>query len=91
MNWFTKLLNITKVVAAIYPVVVTFVENVENSLPAGTPGAQKLEIVKQYLQSLWGTLSGVEATFEEVWPSIAALVGALVTAYNSLGVFKKNN
>jgi hypothetical protein len=89
MNWFSKLIATAKTIAAIVPIVITFVEQVEASLPPGTPGATKLEIVKQWLESMWSTFQGVEVVFEDVWPTLEKLIAALVAAWNNIGIFHK--
>lgn len=84
---FSKLKAILLVLSTIVPVVQSLVQQAEALFPAGTPGAAKLAYVKEAIGAIWGTIQGVEADFETVWPSIEKLVASMVTAFNGLKQF----
>lgn len=85
---FAKLENLWKTIAAVWPAVDAFVKQVESAFPGGSAGAAKLAAVKSYLETAWGTVEGVVTDFESVWPTLQALVGALVATYNTIGLFQ---
>lgn len=89
MNFITKLINIAKAVAALYPLLAQFVEQVEHMLPENGNGAQKLQIVREWLAAAYASFNGMSATFDEVWPTLERLIAALVASMNQLGLFKK--
>lgn len=83
-----KIKSIWATVAAVFPALETFVQQVESAFPAGTAGSAKLAQVKAFLSAAWATISGIETDLETAWPTISALIGALVTMYNTSGLFK---
>ena len=85
---FAKLENLWKTIATVWPAVDTFVRQVESAFPAGSAGATKLAAVKSYMEAAWGTVEGVVIDFESAWPTLQALVGALVATYNTIGLFQ---
>jgi phage-related protein len=87
----TKYLEILRALAALLPIVMQLVRQLEEALPTSGAGAAKLAQIKAILQQVFATLSGVTVTFDQVWPTVQALIGGLVGAFNALGVFKKGN
>lgn len=86
-NFFADVKKLWATVAAVWPAVDTFVQQVELAFPAGTAGATKLAAVRAFLESAWATLTGVETTFASAWPTLEALITTLVTLYNTIGLF----
>jgi hypothetical protein len=79
----------TKLLIQLLPLIIEAMKLVEQTLPAGTPGAQKLEMVKQILVQANTVASNPMTTFEKLWPAISGTITALVTTFNATGVFKK--
>jgi phage-related protein len=86
-----KYVEILRALAALLPVVLQLVRQLEEAIPTTGAGAAKLAQIKAILQQVFGTLSGLTVTFEQVWPSVQALVSGVVGAFNALGVFRKGN
>lgn len=65
-----------------FPAIIAAIKSLEEFLPADGAGKAKLDIIRQV----------IEITYEaskEVWPYIEKTIEILVSAANSLGVFKK--
>lgn len=86
-----RALDILRALAALLPIVLQLVRQLEEALPTTGAGAAKLAQIKAILQQVFGTLSGLTVTFEQVWPTVQALISGVVSAFNALGVFKKGN
>lgn len=85
----TKYLEILRALAALLPIVLQLVRQLEEALPTSGAGAAKLAQIKAILQQLFATLSGLTVTFDQVWPTVQALITGVVGAFNALGVFRK--
>lgn len=83
---FGKVENVFKSIAAAWPLVDSFVKQVEAAIPDAL-GTIKLGAVKSMLQAAWADVEGVVVDFESAWPAISSAVGALVTVYNAVGLF----
>jgi hypothetical protein len=60
-----------------------------NAARARDRAQQKLAIVRAALEAAFGTFKDLEVRFEEVWPTLAAMIASVVAVFNSRGVFKK--
>ncbi len=85
-----KVILVIKIVAALWASVIALVKQAEEMLPEQGQGAQKLAMVRAALEAAFQTFKDLEVRFEEVWPTIAALIGSVVSVYNARGVFKKS-
>lgn len=83
---FGKVEDVFKSIAAAWPLVDSFVKQIEAAIPDAV-GSLKLSSVKSMLQAAWGDVEGVVVDFESAWPAISSAVGALVTVYNTVGLF----
>lgn len=86
----TKYVEILRALAALLPIVLQLVRQLEDALPTSGAGAAKLAQIKAILQQVFGTLSGLSVTFEQLWPTVQALITGVVGAFNALGVFRKS-
>ena len=84
-----QFLQILKLILSLLPAIIDAVKSIEQTLPAGGQGAQKLDLVRQILASAYSTSTDAVGTFEQVWPSIQGTVNAVVSFLNVTGVFKK--
>ncbi len=73
-------LAIIQVVRQLLPEIIALVGDVETALPASGQGAQKLDIVKNVLQTSLGDLTGFSVTFDALWPTVQAVIAAHVAA-----------
>ncbi len=85
----TQLIQTAETVASLLPVVGTFVKAVEDVMPAGTSGQQKLETVRAGIQSVYNASGQVAVEFNAIWPHLQSLIAMLVAAYNAVGIFRK--
>lgn len=79
-----------KLFLAIVPLIVQAIQVVEAAIPAPGAGAQKLEMIKQMLQTSVNIAPQIGATFEQLWPTIQSIIANTVAAFNATGMFKKS-
>jgi hypothetical protein len=75
---------------ALRPAIEAAVHMAEDMLPNGGKGAEKLQATLAILQAAFSTVEGVTQTYEQLKPAIAGMIGVIVSAYNTMGVFKKS-
>lgn len=85
----TKFLELVKLIAALYPILMQTIKSLEEAMPDAGQGAQKLEILKGTLAAAYTKLDDAKMKFEEVWPTIQMVVSTIVTVFNNTGIFKK--
>lgn len=78
-----SVLSIIQAVVQLLPTILNIVQAVEAIMPAGTPGAAKLDTAKNLIQSAYATVQSTTTTFEQVWPSINAVITAVVAAHKA--------
>jgi hypothetical protein len=84
---FTQIIATANAVASLLPVVATLVQGVENAMPAGTPGAMKLEAVKSGLASIYAAEQNLSVHFDAIWVPLQGMITTLVNAFNAAGLF----
>lgn len=84
-----NVLAILKTVLTLLPLLIDAVKAIEAALPQSGLGTQKLSIIRSTLEATFRTANEVSVTFEQVWPALEATVGAVVNAFNRVGVFNK--
>jgi len=84
-----KLLTILQLIAALGPALIGFLQAIEDALPQGGFGQQKLEAVLQMVRGAFDTLKDIDVTFDEVRPVLERTIAALVALFNATGKFKK--
>lgn len=73
-----QFLLIISIINQLFPLIIQTVQAVESAFPQSGQGAAKLEIVRNVLQSAFGTLQLAETNFEAVWPAINAVITGVV-------------
>lgn len=84
-----KYLEIAKLVLALFPVLISAIKAVEEAIPGQGNGEQKLAMVRGVLENAFKVATDVTVQFEALWPALAGVIGSVVTAFNSSGIFKK--
>lgn len=84
-----QIVQVASAVGSLLPVAGTFVQAIESAMPAGTPGAAKLETVRVGMASVYNASGEAAIAFEALWPHLQAIIGSLVAAYNAVGMFRK--
>jgi hypothetical protein len=81
-----KLSAIGSALKVLFPIIVSAIQEVESALGAGN-GATKLQAVLGIVETAYGAVQGVEATWADIQPAITGTVNALVTAFNAIKSF----
>lgn len=74
MNYFELL--------KLVPILFDIIKAVEAALPESGKGKEKLQLVREVLQGLFGDLT-------DMWPKIEKVITTIVTFLNAMGVFRK--
>jgi hypothetical protein len=84
-----KLIAIARLLISIYPLIIAAIKEVESALPESGKGQLKLAMVRSIIESAYAISEDKLGQFEEIWPAIASVISAVVSAFNAAGVFKK--
>ena len=68
----------------LFPAIIAAIKSLEEFLPVDGAGKEKLDIIKK-------TLEIADSTSKEIWPMLEKIIGLLVSAANTLGIFKKKD
>lgn len=82
-------LQVIKTVLALLPVIIEVVKAIEAAIPGSGQGKAKLEAVRQILEASSAVAGEAVGQFATLWPALQAAIGAVVTLFNSTGVFKQ--
>ncbi len=72
-------------IVRVIPLIIDLVKHIEEIVPEGGKGKEKLEFVRESLESADDIADEVKSR----WPLIKRLVGAVVTFMNKIGGFSK--
>ena len=67
----------------IIPVLFEIIKAIEAALPEGGKGKEKLQLVRAFVENIFGDVA-------EVWPNLEKIITTIVTFLNTTGVFKKS-
>lgn len=84
-----KFLQIAKLIISMLPIIIEAVRAVEDAIPGNGKGEQKLAMVRVALEAAYEMASDLDVTFVQIWPQIQKIIGSVVSAFNTAGVFKK--
>lgn len=84
-----KVILVIKIVGALWGSIIALIKQAEELMPEQGQGQQKLAIVRAALEAAFQTFKDLEVRFEEVWPTLAAMIASVVAVFNSRGVFKR--
>jgi len=74
---------------SIVPLLIQLVKQVEDLFPESGKGKEKAEFVRLALETAFEKVSGVSASFAEVWKVAEPFISKLVALFNSNGTFSK--
>uniref|UniRef100_A0A6C0JVN6 Uncharacterized protein n=1 Tax=viral metagenome TaxID=1070528 RepID=A0A6C0JVN6_9ZZZZ len=77
-----------KMVLGLLPVIIDTIKAIENAIPVEGKGKDKLELVKNVLQTTFETSNQSLELFQDVWPTLQSVISAVVATFNTLGIFK---
>lgn len=84
-----QFLEVLKLIISLFPLLIKAIQAVEDAIPISGKGADKLELLKSTVQVAYDTSNKLSVSFEQIWPSLAGTVKAIVTAFNNTGTFNK--
>lgn len=81
--------EILKLVIGLLPLLIQAIKAVEQAIPEGGKGADKLELIKGVVQTAYDTSSKLSVSFEQLWPTVSGTIQTIVKTFNNTGAFKK--
>ena len=75
-------MNTVVMIFQLIPALIQAMRAIEDAIPGGGQGEQKLAAVRQILEA-------VDAGVAKFWPQIQTTIGVLVGLFNSTGAFRK--
>lgn len=78
-----------KLVLSLLPAILEAVRAIEQALPEGGLGQQKLALIRQAVVGAAEATGDSLKAVEQAWPAIQSTVGAVVGLFNTVGAFKK--
>lgn len=85
-----KFLVILQQIVQLLPLLVQVIKTVEDAIPGQGKGEQKLVFIRSLMEQTYTSASDAMVKFEDLWPALSGAIGALVTAFNNTGVFKRD-
>ena len=84
MNQFLATL---KLVVSILPTIIEIIKSVEEAIPGKGIGEQKLELLRNILESTYNLSGELTLKFDDVWNVVKSLTSVLVSIFNKTKVF----
>lgn len=78
-----------KLVISLLPTIIDFVKSLEQAIPDGSKGDDKLKALKSILEVVYKNSNDSMGEFEKIWPVINNVINTVVGLFNKTGVFKK--
>lgn len=85
----TRAIEALRALSALLPLILQLVRELEQAIPDTGRGGEKLAQIREILQRVFATLTGLTVTFDQIWPTVQALIAGIVAAFNATGVFRK--
>ena len=82
-------LQTIRLILSLLPLILTAVKAIEEALPAGGNGREKLALVRTTIESGYNLATDTFGDFQTLWPAIERVIGAAVSMFNAAGVFRK--
>jgi phage-related protein len=86
---FDRIRAVVAIIEQMEPVIGGFVDAAEKLIPISGQGAAKLELVKQKVALAFSMIEQSFVSFDQLWPYLEKLVGAIVAVRNTTGAFTK--
>ena len=84
-----KIIAVMRIIAAMFPLVVEFIRQIEAAFPEKEQGSMKREMLRELLQAAYVAAADGKISFDEVWPLLDKTIAIIVDKFNIAGVFKK--
>jgi len=78
-----------RLILALLPQIIQTIRELENLLPNAGEGANKLQLFLDLFRAVYDAVDDVKPSFDAIRPLLERVVGAIVAAFNRLGIFKK--
>lgn len=72
------LIMIWTAINTLLPLLVQSVKVIEDMFPASGMGAQKLEMVRSTLEKAYAASGEMHVAFEQIWPTLNAVINSIV-------------
>ena len=82
-----KFITLAKTILALLPSIILAIQAVEDAIPGEGKGEAKLALIREILQKLYEQSTDLTSDFEKIWPALAAAIAAVVSSFNSLGIW----
>ena len=80
-----KWIQIARAVLLLFPALIEAMKALEEAIPGEGKGEQRLAVIRQAMEAAHSQIQDTIVKFEDIWPSLAAAIGGLVTAFNAFG------
>lgn len=84
----TNFIKILQAVLLTLPAVIEAIRAIEAAVPVGGKGADKLQLLREMVASVYDTAGDVGVAFADLWPTLERTVTGVVALFNKSGVFK---
>ena len=84
-----KFFQILGFVVQILPMMLQMIKSVEEAVPGGGNGKDKMSMVRQALEVVVQESGDLKMSFEEIWPTLEKIIGIAVRTFNATGIFSK--
>jgi hypothetical protein len=78
------MLNTLKIIIQILPYIIQLIKTIEDEIPEGGKGKNKIEYIHQVLTASYPPII-------EIWETLERIITATVSLFNATGVFKKTS
>lgn len=85
-----QFLTTVRLILSLLPLILDTIRIIEQSLPQGGAGREKLALVRTAIESAWDAAAEKVGDINTLWPAIERVIGAAVAMYNNAGAFKKS-
>lgn len=86
---FNLFIDRIRVLGAILPMLGTFISQAEQLFPGGGFGADKLRVVREWIEAAATSVGAGTKLIEEIWPLLNSAISTAVAAAHLGGLFKK--
>jgi hypothetical protein len=84
-----QFIEILKLILQLFPLLIQAIQSVEAAIPQSGKGAEKLDLIKNIIQTSYDNSAKTVATFEQLWGPLSSVIKSIVAAFNATDIFKK--
>lgn len=87
MNFF----HLIRLLIELMPVLIDAIKAAEDALPGEGKGEAKLVMVRGVLEAAYEAATDTQADFTQIWPAVKRTIDSVVSAFNAVGLFRKQS